>query len=66
MIITTTRKDSCGSGGTTVTQGESYTSKALELAVQTGKGSESQWNQISQAINYALEKDINVTIRFIK
>ncbi len=53
-------------GGTAVTQGESYTSKALELAVQSGKGSESQWNQISQAINYALEKDINVTIRFIK
>lgn len=53
-------------GNTTITQGESYTSKALELAVQTGKGTESQWNQISEAINYALSKDINVTIRFIK
>ncbi|TRX35928.1 hypothetical protein FNW21_14325 [Flavobacterium restrictum] len=53
-------------GGTAVTQGESYTSKALELAVQSGKGSEAQWGQINQAIQYALDKDINVTIRFIK
>jgi hypothetical protein len=53
-------------GSTVVRQGQEYTSKALELAVQTGKGTESQWNQINQAINYALEKDINVTIRFIK
>lgn len=53
-------------GGTAVTQGESYTSKALELAVQTGKGTEAQWSQINQAINYALDKNINVTIRFIK
>lgn len=53
-------------GGATVREGEQFTSKALEIAVQTGKGTESQWNQISQAINYALQKDINVTIRFIK
>ena len=53
-------------GGTAVTKGETYTSKALELAVQTGKGSEGQWNQINQAIEYALKKDINVTIKFIK
>ena len=53
-------------GGTSVRQGKDYTSKALELAVQTGKGSESQWNQINNAINYALENNINVTLRFIK
>ncbi|WP_237732411.1 DUF6443 domain-containing protein [Flavobacterium sp. UGB4466] len=53
-------------GGTAVTKGETYTSKALELAVQTGKGSEGQWNQINQAIEYALKQDINVTIKFIK
>lgn len=53
-------------GGTAVSKGETYTSKALELAVQTGKGSEGQWNQINQAIEYALKKDINVTIKFIK
>ncbi len=52
--------------GTTVEKGADYTSKALELAVQTGKGSESQWNQINQAIQYALDKDINVSIKFIK
>lgn len=53
-------------GGTAVTKGETYTSKALELAVQTGKEPEGQWNQINQAIEYALKKDINVTIKFIK
>lgn len=53
-------------GGTTVTQGESYTSKVLELAVQTGKGTESQWSQINQAIKYAIKNDINVIIKFIK
>jgi RHS repeat-associated protein len=52
--------------GTTVEKGADYTSKALELAVQTGKGSESQWNQINQAVQYALDKNINVTIKFIK
>lgn len=51
---------------TIVTQGESYTSKVLELAVQTGKGTESQWSQINQAIKYAMKTDINVTIKFIK
>lgn len=53
-------------GGQTVTEGVSYTSKSLELAVQTGKGSESQWTQIADAIKYAQDKNINVTIRFIK
>lgn len=53
-------------GGTRVIEGQSYTSKALELAVQTGKGSESQWSQINQAIKYAQDNNINVTIRFIK
>ena len=53
-------------GGVKVTQGETYTSKVLELAVQTGKGTESQWNQINNAIQYALDKNINVTIKFIK
>nr|WP_315143870.1 DUF6443 domain-containing protein [uncultured Flavobacterium sp.] len=53
-------------GGQTVTEGVTYTSKSLELAVQTGKGSESQWSQIADAIKYAQDKNINVTIRFIK
>jgi RHS repeat-associated protein len=53
-------------GGQTVTEGVSYTSKSLELAVQTGKGTESQWSQIGDAIKYAQDKNINVTIRFIK
>ncbi|MBM6497971.1 hypothetical protein H9X54_001460 [Flavobacterium macrobrachii] len=53
-------------GNTTVTQGKDYTSKALELAVQTGKGSESQWSQIQQAINYALDNDISIVLRFIE
>jgi RHS repeat-associated protein len=53
-------------GGQTITEGVDYTSKSLELALQTGKGTESQWSQINQAIQYALDKDINVTIKFIK
>ncbi|WP_347053585.1 DUF6443 domain-containing protein [Flavobacterium olei] len=53
-------------GGQTVTEGVTYTSKSLELAVQTGKGTESQWSQIADAIKYAQDKNINVTIRFIK
>jgi hypothetical protein len=53
-------------GGTTVRAGKEYTSKALELAVQTGKGSESQWNQINQAIQYATDHNISVIIKFIK
>ncbi len=52
-------------GRTTVTQGQDYTSKALELIVQTGKGTDSQWDQISKAIEYASEKNINFVIRFI-
>lgn len=52
-------------GGVDIVQGENYTSKALELAVETGTGSQKQWDQINQAIDYALEKEINVSIRFI-
>ena len=51
--------------GVDVVQGESYTSKTLELAVQTGKGTESQWSQIGDAIQYAMDREINVTIKFI-
>ncbi len=51
--------------GTTVTEGVDYTSKSLELAIETGAGSTSQWEQIGNAIQYALSKDINFTIRFI-
>ncbi|MBP4139800.1 hypothetical protein J3495_17130 [Flavobacterium sp. P7388] len=53
-------------GGVKVVQGETYTSKVLELAVQTGKGTESQWSQIGDAIKYAQDNNVNVTIRFIK
>lgn len=52
-------------GGTTVEEGVDYTSKTLELAVETGQGTADQWKQISNAVDYALEKDINFTIRFI-
>ncbi|RLJ99610.1 DUF6443 domain-containing protein [Tenacibaculum discolor] len=48
-----------------VQQGRDFTSKALELAVERGAGSTKQWEQIQKAVNYALDKDINVTIRFI-
>lgn len=53
-------------GGVRVVQGETYTSKVLEVAVQPGKGTNAQWDQINQAINYALEKNINVTLKFVK
>ncbi len=42
-----------------------YTSKTLEIAVQTGKGTDNQWDQISKAVNYAMDRDINISIRFI-
>ncbi|MBQ0734832.1 hypothetical protein J9332_10950, partial [Aquimarina celericrescens] len=52
-------------GGTVVEEGVDYTSKAFSIGVQTSKGTESQWKQIQQAVDYALSKDINVSIRFI-
>ncbi|UGU18119.1 DUF6443 domain-containing protein [Sinomicrobium kalidii] len=52
-------------GGTVIEEGTDYSSKALELAVQTGKGTDAQWDQINRAVQYALDRDINVTIRFI-
>lgn len=53
-------------GKTVVERGVDYTSKALEVAVQTGKGSKEQWKQIEQAVQYALDKDIELTIKFIR
>lgn len=52
-------------GGTTITEGLDYSSKSLEVAFETGAGSAKQWEQIGQAVEYALKKDINFTIRFI-
>ncbi len=51
--------------GDVVEEGVDYTSKTLELAVETGQGTAEQWEQIGKAIDYALEKDINFSIRFI-
>lgn len=53
-------------GTLSVKEGTSYTSKTLELAVQTGKGSTDQWGQINRAIKYGLDNDINITIRVIR
>ncbi|SFC36315.1 RHS repeat-associated core domain-containing protein [Flagellimonas taeanensis] len=48
-----------------IQEGRDFTSKALELAVESGQGSAEQWEQITNIVNYALEKEINVSIRFI-
>lgn len=48
-----------------VQEGRDFTSKALEIAVESGQGSAQQWEQITKVVNYAIEKEINVIIKFI-
>jgi len=39
--------------------------RALEVAVQTGKATKEQWKSIQESINYALKKNVNLSIKFI-
>ena len=51
--------------GDVVEEGVDYSSKTLELAVETGQGTTEQWEQIGKAIDYALDKNINFSIKFV-
>ena len=51
--------------GASVKESE-ISSKVLELAIEPGKATFSQWEQISKAVNYAKENDVQFNIRFIK
>ena len=48
-----------------VKQGIDFTRKALEVAIQPGKATAQQWQQINKAIEYANSQNINFIIRFI-
>lgn len=46
-------------------QGQDFTRKVLEVAIQPGKATAQQWQQINKAIEYANSLNINFIIRFI-
>lgn len=52
--------------GLTLKQGVDFTSKSLEVAIQPGKASLAQWEQISQAMKNAKDAGISFKIQFIK
>ena len=47
-------------------RGSKIVGKQLDLALPSGSGSAAQWEQIQQAMKYALQNNINMTINFIK
>jgi len=51
--------------GVTV-NGSDITSKVLDVAVQPGKASLSQWEQIAKAMQYAKDNNIQFNLQFIK
>ncbi len=52
--------------GVTATEGVNFTSKSLRVAIEPGKASLQQWEQISEAIKYAKDKGINFNLQFVK
>jgi hypothetical protein len=52
--------------GVTVREGFEFTSKSLEVAIQPGKASLSQWEQIAQAMKNAKDVGIDFKLQFIK
>jgi RHS repeat-associated protein len=52
--------------GVSVTEGVNFTSKALEVGIQPGKASLSQWEQIGKAMQYAKDKGIQFNLQFVK
>jgi RHS repeat-associated protein len=53
-------------GGVTFEQGVDFTSKSLEVAIQPGKASLAQWEQISQAMKNAKNAGIDFKLQFIR
>ena len=52
--------------GLTVEEGVNFTKKALEVAIEPGKASAQQWEQIAKAMQMAKEKGIDFILQFIK
>jgi RHS repeat-associated protein len=53
-------------GGVVVRQGIEFESKAIEVAIQPGKASLSQWEQIGKAMKYAKDQGIEFSLKFFK
>jgi RHS repeat-associated protein len=53
-------------GGVTVTEGVNFESKALDVAIQPGKATLSQWEQIGKAMQYAKDNNIQFNLQFVK
>jgi len=49
-----------------VREGVHFTEKALDVAVQPGKATMSQWEQIGKAMKYAQDNNIQFNLHFIK
>lgn len=52
--------------GVVVEQGVDFTSKTLEVAIQPGKASLAQWEQIAKAMEYAKTQGIEFSLKFVK
>lgn len=52
--------------GRTVIESSDITSKVLEVAVQPGEASLSQWEQIGKAMQYAKDNNLQFNLQFIK
>lgn len=53
-------------GNFTVQEGEDFTKKAIEVAIQPGKASLTQWEQVGKAMQTAKDQGIDFQIKFIK
>ncbi|MBI1767137.1 MAG: hypothetical protein HYR67_02040 [Bacteroidetes bacterium] len=53
-------------GRTTISEGIDFTSKSLQVAIQPGKASLSQWEQISKAMKYAKNNGVQFNLQFVK
>jgi hypothetical protein len=53
-------------GGTTIQEGIDFTSKSIEVAIQPGKASLSQWEQIANSMKYAKDNGVQFDLKFVK
>ena len=53
-------------GKTTIQEGIDFTSKSIEVAIQPGKASLNQWEQIAKAMQYAKDNGIEFALKFVK
>jgi RHS repeat-associated protein len=52
--------------GVVAEQGVNFTSKTLVVAIQPGKASLTQWEQIGKAMEYAISHGIEFSLKFVK